>query len=98
MFCNQLTRNFKKGSPRRLGDAKFPCQLKQAVPFRKTYGKVISYCLRDCLLTKRLFDLIVERGEIKHPKYLGEVIKLRNPFNEVGAEIQEQEDKVEIPF
>jgi hypothetical protein len=56
---NQLSWNFKRGSARRLADAKFPCQLKQAVPFRGIYGhslraivllRPLSNCLKALLL------------------------------------------------
>lgn len=43
-------------------------------------GKVITYCLADVMGTKKLFDLIcVKGGELMHPKYDGQIIKVRKP-------------------
>lgn len=43
-------------------------------------GKVITYCLADVVGTKKLFDLIcVKGGELIHPKYEGQIIKVRKP-------------------
>jgi RNase H-like protein len=59
---------------------------------RGKIGQVISYCLRDIGLTVRLFDRIVETGEMKHPK-TGKAIKLRHPFGRKFAQ-----EIPEIPF
>ena len=41
-------------------------------------GQVIDYCLQDVRLTKRLFDLVIERGDITCPR-TGMMLKMRRP-------------------
>lgn len=41
-------------------------------------GNVVSYCLRDVMLTRRLFLRAATQGGIKHPK-TGEIVNLKVP-------------------
>jgi len=43
------------------------------------WGDLIDYCLNDVFLTKRLFDRILETGELVNPKRLSEKITIRKP-------------------
>lgn len=43
-------------------------------------GEVITYCLRDVMLTKRLFDQVLIGAPIVHPK-TGKATILRHPFS-----------------
>lgn len=47
---------------------------------RGRHGEVISYCIADVMLTKRLFDKIMADGWIYHPKYPGKKLTIKRPF------------------
>ncbi len=47
---------------------------------RGNYGKVISYCLGDVMLTKGLFDRILQKGELINPR-TGLPVPMRNPLS-----------------
>jgi len=44
----------------------------------KCYGDLIDYCLTDVWLTKKLMDLILDKGEIICPK-TGDTLRIRKP-------------------
>lgn len=46
---------------------------------RGEIGAVVDYCLQDVLLTKQLFDQVVEHGILLSPKDPNQVLKLRRP-------------------
>lgn len=46
---------------------------------RGNYAKVISYCLRDVMLTFKLWRRMVNLGEIKHPKIKGGTLRIDLP-------------------
>jgi hypothetical protein len=46
---------------------------------RGKIGEVVSYCIRDVILTKRLFDIVLSGEYIGHPK-TNQSVKLRHPF------------------
>jgi hypothetical protein len=54
---------------------------------RGRYGKVISYCLRDVMLTMKLWRRMINLGEIKHPKNPGTTLRFDLPqFREYKAD------------
>jgi len=46
---------------------------------RGNYGKVISYCLRDVMLTFKLWRRMINLGEIVHPKIRGGTLRIELP-------------------
>jgi hypothetical protein len=60
---------------------------------RGEIGAVISYCLRDVMLTRRLYmNIITNEGFIKHPK-TGLPVRLAMP----GARVPQQAALIEVP-
>jgi len=47
---------------------------------RGNYGAVIDYCLRDVILTKRIFDQIIKTGSIVSPKNPEQYIAYSKPW------------------
>src|SRR5262245_49532176 len=80
MLCNKLTRNFKRGSryakPSR--DAKFPCQLKQAVPLSQNLWRLVSMSKNNYSETE------FGSGDLE---VLITAEQLQNRIREIGADI-----------
>lgn len=53
-------------------------------------GKVVDYCLEDVRLTKRLFDIIMDTGELQCPK-AGKTLNIVTPHARLGLDGEPKE-------